>query len=70
MNTIREGIIAGVLGAAVTAVGYAAKQNRKIDKMVSNTLFGFGIHILSLERSIFSKIEMNFSLSSYSSIKK
>jgi hypothetical protein len=47
MNRIREGMIPAVLGTAVTAAGYAMKQNRKIDKMVSNTLFGFGLaHIV------------------------
>lgn len=40
---IREGLIPAVLGTAVTAAGYAMKQNRKIDKMYSNTLFGFGL---------------------------
>lgn len=44
---IREGLIPAVLGTAVTAAGYAMKQNRKIDKMVSNTIFGFGLaHIV------------------------
>lgn len=44
---IKEGLIPTVLGTAVTAAGYAMKQNRKIDKMYSNTLFGFGLaHIV------------------------
>lgn len=47
LNRIREGMIPTVLGTAVTAAGYAMKQNRKIDKMVSNTVFGFGLaHIV------------------------
>ncbi|WP_442595886.1 asparagine synthase [Neobacillus sp. D3-1R] len=44
---IREGLIPTVLGTAVTATGYALKQNRKVDKMISNTIFGFGLaHIV------------------------
>ncbi|RSD27535.1 asparagine synthase [Mesobacillus subterraneus] len=47
MNRIREGMIPAVLGTAVTAAGYAMKQNRSIDKMISNTVFGFGLaHIV------------------------
>ncbi|MDP4085660.1 MAG: asparagine synthase [Bacillota bacterium] len=45
--SIREGLIPTVLGTAVTAAGLAMKQNRKIDKMYSNTIFGFGLaHIV------------------------
>lgn len=47
MMNIREGLIPTVLGTAVTATGYALKQNRKVDKMISNTIFGFGLaHIV------------------------
>lgn len=40
---IREGLIPTVLGTAVSATGYALKQNRKVSPMVSNTVFGFGL---------------------------
>ena len=40
---IREGLIPTVLGTAVSATGYALKQNRKVSSMVSNTVFGFGL---------------------------
>ncbi|UII55377.1 asparagine synthase [Cytobacillus spongiae] len=43
MEKIREGLIPTVLGTAVAATGYALKQNRKVDKMISNTVFGFGL---------------------------
>ncbi|WP_028391664.1 hypothetical protein [Bacillus cihuensis] len=44
---IREGLIPTALGTAVTATGYAMKQNRKSNKMVANTLFRFGLaHIV------------------------
>jgi hypothetical protein len=44
---IREGLIPTILGTAVTTAGIAMKQNRKIDKMYSNTIFGFGLaHIV------------------------
>lgn len=47
MNRIREGMIPTVLGTAVTAAGIAMQQNRKIDRMISNTVFGFGLaHIV------------------------
>ncbi|MBA9027323.1 hypothetical protein HNP81_002613 [Peribacillus huizhouensis] len=47
MIHIREGLIPTALGTAVTATGYAMKQNRKSNKMVANTLFGFGLaHIV------------------------
>lgn len=43
----REGLIPTVLGTAVTATGIMLKQNRKIDPMISNTIFGFGLaHIV------------------------
>ncbi|MFC4323479.1 asparagine synthase [Litchfieldia salsa] len=43
----REGLIPTVLGTAVTATGFMLKQNRKIDPMISNTIFGFGLaHIV------------------------
>ncbi|MDM5359613.1 asparagine synthase [Peribacillus sp. RS7] len=40
---IREGLIPTALGTAVTAAGYAMKQNRRSNKMVANTVFGFGL---------------------------
>lgn len=40
---IREGFIPATLGTAVTATGYALKQTRGSNKMVANTLFGFGL---------------------------
>ena len=44
---IREGLIPTALGTAVTATGYAMKQNRGSNKMVANTIFGFGMaHVL------------------------
>ena len=47
MIDIREGLIPTALGTAVTATGYAMKQQRKSNKMVANTLFGFGLaHIV------------------------
>ncbi|WP_102275008.1 asparagine synthase [Cytobacillus massiliigabonensis] len=44
---IREGLIPTALGSAVTAAGYAMKQQRRSNKMIANTVFGFGLaHIL------------------------
>ncbi|KAB2495310.1 asparagine synthase [Priestia endophytica] len=40
---IREGMIPTVLGTAATATGYALKQNRGSNKMIANTVFGFGL---------------------------
>ncbi|WNS76497.1 asparagine synthase [Bacillus sp. DTU_2020_1000418_1_SI_GHA_SEK_038] len=40
---IREGIIPTALGTAVTAAGYALKQKRGSNKMIANTVFGFGL---------------------------
>lgn len=40
---IREGLIPTALGSAVTAAGFAMKQNRGSNKMIANTLFGFGL---------------------------
>ena len=40
---IREGLIPTALGSAVTATGYAMKQNRGSNKMIANTIFGFGL---------------------------
>ncbi|MBI0577295.1 asparagine synthase [Neobacillus cucumis] len=43
----REGVIPTVLGTAVTATGYALKQKRGTNKMIANTVFGFGLaHIV------------------------
>ncbi|MDQ0226017.1 asparagine synthase [Metabacillus niabensis] len=44
---IREGMIPTALGTAVTATGYTLKQRRGSNKMVANTIFGFGLaHIV------------------------
>ncbi|GLY09700.1 hypothetical protein [Bacillus badius] len=44
---IREGLIPTALGTAVTAAGYALKQKRGSNKMIANTVFGFGLaHIV------------------------
>ncbi|MEO2075322.1 MAG: asparagine synthase [Bacillus sp. (in: firmicutes)] len=44
---IREGLIPTALGTAVTATGYVLKQRRRSNKMVANTIFGFGLaHIV------------------------
>ncbi|MEZ7790204.1 asparagine synthase [Niallia circulans] len=43
MKNIREGLIPTVLGTAVTTAGIAMKKNRKVDSMISNTVFGFGL---------------------------
>ncbi|NHM32812.1 asparagine synthase [Neobacillus terrae] len=44
---MREGLIPAVLGTAVTTAGFVRKQNKKIDSMISNTVFGFGLaHIV------------------------
>jgi hypothetical protein len=40
---IREGLIPTALGSAVTATGYALKQKRGSNKMIANTIFGFGL---------------------------
>lgn len=40
---IREGLIPTVLGSAVTAAGYAMKNTRDSNKMIANTVFGFGL---------------------------
>ena len=40
---IREGLIPTALGSVVTATGYAMKQTRGSNKMVANTIFGFGL---------------------------
>ncbi|MFB9758124.1 asparagine synthase [Ectobacillus funiculus] len=45
---IREGLIPTVLGTAVSATGYALKQNRNISPMVANTVFGFGLAHIAL----------------------
>lgn len=46
MNT-REGLIPTTLGTAVTATGYFLKQKQGSNKMVANTVFGFGLaHIV------------------------
>ncbi|KMY54524.1 asparagine synthase [Bacillus sp. FJAT-27231] len=44
---IREGLIPAALGTAVTAAGYALKQKNGSNKMIANTIFGFGLaHIV------------------------
>lgn len=40
---IREGIIPTALGSAVTAAGYVMKQQCNSNKMIANTVFGFGL---------------------------
>ncbi|MED1903645.1 asparagine synthase [Bacillus thuringiensis] len=40
---IREGLIPTTLGTAVTVAGYALKQTRGSNKMIANTVFGFGL---------------------------
>ncbi|MDR4947389.1 asparagine synthase [Neobacillus cucumis] len=40
---VREGLIPTALGTAVTATGYALKQKRGTNKMIANTVFGFGL---------------------------
>jgi hypothetical protein len=40
---VREGLIPTALGTAVTAAGYVMKQNQGSNKMVANTIFGFGL---------------------------
>ena len=41
--SIREGLIPTALGTAVTATGYALKQRNGSNKMIANTIFGFGL---------------------------
>ncbi len=44
---IREGLIPAALGSAVTATGYVMKQKKRSNKMIANTVFGFGLaHIV------------------------
>ena len=44
---MREGLIPTALGTAVTSTGYALKQKRGSNKMMANTIFGFGLaHIV------------------------
>jgi formate/nitrite transporter FocA (FNT family) len=40
---VREGLIPTALGSVVTATGYALKQRRGTNKMIANTVFGFGL---------------------------
>ncbi|MFJ7976940.1 asparagine synthase [Peribacillus sp. JNUCC 23] len=40
---IREGLIPTALGSVVTTTGYVMKQNRGSNKMIANTIFGFGL---------------------------
>ncbi|MCP8971324.1 asparagine synthase [Ectobacillus ponti] len=40
---VREGLIPTALGTAVTAAGYVLKQKRGSNKMIANTVFGFGL---------------------------
>lgn len=43
----REGLIPPALGTAVTTTGYILKQKQGSNKMVANTVFGFGLaHIV------------------------
>ncbi|WP_026694193.1 hypothetical protein [Peribacillus kribbensis] len=44
---IREGLIPAALGTAVTAAGYTMKRVPGSNKMIANTVFGFGLaHIV------------------------
>lgn len=43
LMNIREGLIPTALGSVVTVTGYAMKQNRGSNKMIANTIFGFGL---------------------------
>jgi hypothetical protein len=43
LMNIREGLIPTALGSSVTVTGYAMKQNRRSNKMIANTIFGFGL---------------------------
>ncbi|PLT30519.1 asparagine synthase [Peribacillus deserti] len=40
---VREGLIPTALGTAVTAAGYTMKQMQGSNKMIANTVFGFGL---------------------------
>ncbi|MBM7691095.1 hypothetical protein JOC77_000500 [Peribacillus deserti] len=40
---VREGLIPAALGTAVTAAGYTMKQMQGSNKMIANTVFGFGL---------------------------
>lgn len=40
---IREGLIPTALGTAVTATGLAMRQKRGSNKMIADTVFGFGL---------------------------
>lgn len=47
MYRIREGLIPTIIGAIVTTIGIVLGQNRKVDKMLSSTVLGFGLaHIV------------------------
>ncbi|TLS37906.1 asparagine synthase [Pseudalkalibacillus caeni] len=43
MNNVREGVIPTVLGTAVTAAGYALRNNHRINQDISNGIVGFGL---------------------------
>ena len=45
---IREGMVPTILGTAVAAAGYALKQRHTSNKMIANTLFGFGLAHVAL----------------------
>ncbi len=40
MDRVREGLIPAVLGTAVTAAGYAMKQNRRTNKQIPSLVLG------------------------------
>ncbi|HWO77192.1 MAG TPA: asparagine synthase [Bacillus sp. (in: firmicutes)] len=47
MYRIREGLIPTILGCIFTICGILLTQNRRVDRMVSNTILGFGLgHIV------------------------
>lgn len=45
---IRKGLIPTVLGTAVSATGYALKQNRKVSSMVANQTLYLDSDLLTL----------------------
>ncbi|HDR8433507.1 TPA: hypothetical protein QC285_003289 [Bacillus cereus] len=54
---IREGLIPTALGTAVTAAGYALKQTRGTNKMIANTVFGFGFGLAHVVLGVIDLVE-------------
>lgn len=47
MYRIPEGLIPTILGVIVATLGLILQQNRRVDKRLSNSIFGFGLaHIV------------------------